>query len=127
MGKMRVTTKELKKFAEYNFQASYCQLTGIFSDSDYDFYTTGQYGWNFDAVYDKELSVLITTGYRNMFGMRIPQKLIDRYARQLENLRRKPPLGMTTKMILSTVSIIQKNFMRDLKDLYLKGDEHAND
>ena len=48
----------------------------LMDDLDPDFYTVGVYGWNFDAYVFHDNKVIITTGYRGMFGDQVNYEIV---------------------------------------------------
>lgn len=60
------------------FRCGYCDLQYIMRCHAPQFYNAGVYGWNCD-VYTIG-NIAITTGYRNMRGALIPDKLIKKYS-----------------------------------------------
>lgn len=87
--KTKITIKALKELASslnaVPIRLGYCELQELFNRSDVNFYTCGVYGWNFDAfiihfIDDQGYirTLLITTGYRNMFGYRPSWELIEK-------------------------------------------------
>ncbi len=75
------------------FRCGYCDLCNIFKYDDANFYNCGVYGWNCD-IYTYGLTAAITTGYRNMRGVRIPDDILKKYdgiaKKILENTFKKP-------------------------------------
>lgn len=78
MSKIKTSVKELKNSFCRVFYTGYCDLQCIMYHNP-DFYTCGIYGWNMDCYYNKDHDILICTGYRGMFGKRIPSDLIEKY------------------------------------------------
>lgn len=111
--KINVTAKQLRGLAKHEFRAPYAELQKIFRGVEPDFYTAGRYGWNFDAYYDKESSVLITTGYRNTFGRQIPHELIEHVEKHIEAVERGTSNYESTFAMLDA---IRKAFFRGLAD-----------
>lgn len=54
-----------------------------------DYCNVGQYGWNCDIYTEKEKGVVITTGYRNMKGERIPEEIIKKYSKNGKEIYKK--------------------------------------
>lgn len=81
--KMKTTAKFIKGIPADHIAIGYCGAQTLLSGSDPFAYTTGIYGWNFDAyqfhVPSKGM-VIISTGYRNMPGRR-PNNLKEYEAR----------------------------------------------
>lgn len=88
MPKARVTKKWLRYMwrGDKVLSLDYCALQNLLSNHSPDYYTCGVYGWNFDAYYI--YGVLITTGYRGMFGKSPSWQLTDEYEKKAEELRK---------------------------------------
>ncbi len=71
------------------WRCGYCDLQYIFSHDDERFYNCGVYGWNCDLIPDYANDQIITTGYRNMRGARIPSELIEKYSKKASATRAK--------------------------------------
>ena len=69
------------------FRCGYCDLQYITSRDDYQYYNAGVYGWNCDILVSHTYDIIITTGYRNMRGERIPSELIDKYTDIAKSIR----------------------------------------
>lgn len=69
------------------WRCGYCDLQKIFSRDDYQFYNAGVYGWNNDIFCDPINDQILTTGYRNMRGERIPTELIKKYSDRADAIR----------------------------------------
>ena len=54
-------------------------LQTVFSFTDPEYYNCGECGWNCDLYIDYEHDAIITTGYRNTRGKKIPYNLINKY------------------------------------------------
>lgn len=84
MNKIRVTRTALKE-AQYCVAIGYCDIRYLMTGVYADFYTSGVYGWNFDAYKNGEYC--ITTGYRGMIGKNISSLVapLEEEARKSEN------------------------------------------
>ena len=71
------------------FRCGYCDLQKIMRHTDPTYYNCGIYGWNCDLYTDSMTDTIITTGYRNMRGERIPSKLIEKYNKKADKLIEK--------------------------------------
>lgn len=80
MKKKSTSMTSLKAYGFKMFSAGYCDLQYIISRDYFQFYNAGVYGWNCDIYIDWSNQVIITTGYRNMRGERIPSDLIAEYS-----------------------------------------------
>lgn len=84
MNKIKTSMKICKQF-EKVFTAGGNSLSEIIVN-DPVYYNCGIYGWNCDLYVDYGHDMIITTGYRNTRGRRIPYELIEEFnekARQI--------------------------------------------
>lgn len=77
--KIKTTRNYLKNVYKNVYCAGYCDLQYIFRCTEAAYYNSGVYGWNWDAYADFNTDAVITTGYRNMIGSRVPDELIEKY------------------------------------------------
>lgn len=77
--KMKVTNKLLKNNYFKMYVVGYCDLQNIMQGIEPRFYNTGVYGWNYDVFESPDGRAVISTGYRNMQGVRIPSAILDKY------------------------------------------------
>ena len=77
--KIKVSNTMLKNNYFCMFRAGYCDLHNIMQGVEPDFYNAGVYGWNFDAYESPDGVAVISTGYRNMLGERIPSEILNKY------------------------------------------------
>lgn len=98
MPKIHTTKKELKNrfSSRYTFYCDYCDLQEMDFFIPPMYYTSGVYGWNFDA-YRLGCDYLITTGYRGMFGTRIDSDTLKRIKEKAVNLREKYNAGQISR------------------------------
>lgn len=77
-----MTKTSMKVTEKFNhvLQASYCKLQTIYRLQTPNFYNEGVYGWNCDLYIDQINDAIITTGYRNLRGAKIPDNLIKEYS-----------------------------------------------
>lgn len=71
------------KYIKNNFKTYYCgygDLQYIMHGQEANYYNAGVYGWNCDIYINYKHDIAITTGYRNMTGIRIPNEVIDKYS-----------------------------------------------
>ena len=76
--------KELKARFKKVIKLGYCQAQCLFPERMAQFYNAGLYGWNYDAIAIN--NVLITTGYRNHFGIIPDYELVKKYELKAQNL-----------------------------------------
>lgn len=89
MSKIHTSMKYCNNF-RYVFRCGYCDLQNLFGSSYTGtvLYNAGVYGWNCDLYPDYSNGVIITTGYRNMRGRRIPSEIIARYEEEAKKIRK---------------------------------------
>lgn len=78
MKKVKISMNECNYYSHV-FRCGYCDLDNILQDYPAQFYNCGVYGWNCDIYVDPTHDLIITTGYRNMRGDRIPSELLSKY------------------------------------------------
>ena len=81
--KIKVTNKILKNNYFKLWRVGYCDLQYIMQGYEPRFYNAGVYGWNFDVFESPDGRAVISTGYRNMQGVRIPSAIIDKYNKKV--------------------------------------------
>ena len=81
------TSMKITKRYNKVWRCGYCDLQKIVNRDDYNFYNSGVYGWNCDILCDPINDQIITTGYRNMRGERIPSELIKKYNDRADAIR----------------------------------------
>jgi hypothetical protein len=79
MSKQHTTIKNIRNNWAKVFRAGYCDLSYIFHHEEPQYYNAGVYGWNCDIYCDYSRDIAITTGYRNMAGIRIPDEILKKY------------------------------------------------
>ena len=92
--KIETTMKAIRNNYAKVFRVGYCDLQYIMRYYEPDYYNAGVYGWNCDIYIDHKRDIAITTGYRNMAGIRVPSEIREKYStiakEILENTFRKP-------------------------------------
>ena len=88
MSKIHTSMKYCNNF-RFVFRCGYCDLQTLFgsSYSGTVLYNSGVYGWNCDLYPNYEYDVIVTTGYRNMRGRRIPDEIINKYEEAAKTIR----------------------------------------
>ena len=79
--KTRESMKVTNNFRKV-FRCGYCDLQHVFHGVEPNYYNCGVYGWNCDMYVNYEYDMIITTGYRNMRGERIPSDIISKYEKK---------------------------------------------
>lgn len=70
--KTKTTRTQISSMYSTVYQCGYCDLQLLYRE-EARFYTCGIYGWNYD-VYVFRGTTAITSGYRGMFGMALPEE-----------------------------------------------------
>ncbi len=81
MKKQHTSIKDIRNYWGKVFRCGYCDLQYIMRGTEPQYYNSGVYGWNCDIYCDYGRDIAITTGYRNMAGMRIPSEIIKKYSK----------------------------------------------
>lgn len=84
--KKQTTAKNIRNWYSKAWRVGYCDLQNIFNGVSADYYTAGVYGWNFDAYESPDGESVITTGYRNMIGERIPSEILHKYDKKARDI-----------------------------------------
>ena len=79
MSKQKTSMKNIVNRYNKVFYMGYCDLQYIMKYEEPMYYNCGVYGWNCDIYVDFEYDIAITTGYRNMRGVRIPSDIYNKY------------------------------------------------
>lgn len=91
--KIKTTRKNINNNYRKVFYTGYCDLQYIMKNFDATYYNCGTYGWNYDVYTDAATDIAITTGYRGMFGERIPSELIEKYTTVAKKILQDLPFG----------------------------------
>lgn len=86
--KIKTTKKYINTVWKNVYCAGYCDLQYIMHGANPEYYNAGIYGWNWDAYADYKNDAVITTGYRNMTGRRVPTALIEKYTERAKEIIR---------------------------------------
>lgn len=84
--KIKTTRKNVQNRFKKVFCTGYCDLQYIMNGEEATFYNCGTYGWNFDVYTNFKRDIAITTGYRGMFGKRIPNEIIEEYTKNAKEI-----------------------------------------
>lgn len=87
--KTKTTRKYVNTVWQNVYCAGYCDLQYIMHGTEPTYYNAGIYGWNWDAYVDYKTNAVITTGYRNMTGRRVPDELIEKYTERAKEIIRR--------------------------------------
>lgn len=85
MAKTHTSMKFTKLFKNV-YYCYYADLQNTFYGYDADYYNAGVYGWNCDLYVDYRTDTVITTGYRNTRGERIPVEIIKKYENKAQEI-----------------------------------------
>lgn len=86
MSKIKTSMKYIKALYPVVFCCGYGDLQYICIGEDPVYYNCGVYGWNCDIYVNFKYNAAITTGYRNMRGVRIPSEILCKYSKIAENI-----------------------------------------
>ena len=83
------TSMKICNSFKHVYRAGYCELQYIAPKSiiEPQYYNAGLYGWNCDLYVDYASDTIITTGYRNTRGTKIPQDLLDKYSKRAAHIK----------------------------------------
>lgn len=76
--KKHTSMANITRYYSKVFRCGYCDLQYIMRLRPADYYNAGVYGWNCDIYTFGDIA--ITTGYRNMRGLLIPEEIIRKYS-----------------------------------------------
>lgn len=115
--KIKTSMTALRKaYPNYKiFRCGYCDLQFIVSKSDYQFYNAGVYGWNCDILVSHTYDIIITTGYRNMRGERIPSELITKYSECCQSIRSDKSLTLSQQQ--ESIEFLLNQFLCELSHM----------
>ena len=91
--KIKTTRKNINNNYRKVFCTGYCDLQYIMRNFDATYYNSGVYGWNYDVYIDAATDIAITTGYRGMFGVRIPSEILEKYTTAAKKILQNLPFG----------------------------------
>ena len=114
--KIKITRNILKNRFSKIFCCGYCDLQYIFHNLRPYYYNCGIYGWNYDVYANYCEDIAITTGYRGMFGTRIPAEIIKHFETEAKSAIEN--FSFTKSNLLdAALTDIQKRFFEVLKQL----------
>ena len=108
------TIKSIKKNWNKVYYCGYCDLQYIMSGVEPQYYNAGIYGWNCDIYCDALRDIAITTGYRNMTGVRIPDEIIEKYSKIAQNIL-ADARGTSWSIINEALENNRDNFFDELR------------
>ena len=70
------------------FSVPYCGLQFLLNryEEKCKWYSSGEYGWDWDAYVFKDRNIIICTGYRDMAGDEIPYEIYSLYNKKARSL-----------------------------------------
>lgn len=83
--KQRTSMKKVRNYSHV-FRAGYCDLHYIMNGYEPTYYNAGVYGWNNDMYVDYRTDTIISTGYRNMRGARIPDYIVKAFSENAKDI-----------------------------------------
>lgn len=119
MSKIKTSMKYIKALYPVVFRCGYGDLQFICNGVDPVYYNCGVYGWNCDIYVNYKYDAAITTGYRNMRGVRIPDEIIRKYSKIAENIYHTYPVDESSREALrETLSKNREEFWDALMAWY---------
>lgn len=115
--KNKTTIKYIKNNYAKIFRCGYCDLQFIMRGYDATYYNAGVYGWNCDIYTDIVRDIAITTGYRNMTGLLIPNEIIKKYSAIAKEIL-KNQFAKPYKEIEDALADNREKFFNELNTLY---------
>lgn len=97
MSKIKTSMKYINALYPVVFRCGYGDLQFICNGVDPVYYNCGVYGWNCDIYVNFKYDAAITTGYRNMRGVRIPDEIIRKYSEIAENIYHTYPVNESSR------------------------------
>lgn len=88
MSKIHASMKYVTKIFSKVYCAGYADLQFIMEGETPQYYNSGVYGWNCDIYANYTHDAIITTGYRNTKGKRIPSELIKKYSTIAQQIKK---------------------------------------
>ena len=90
MVKSEITREYLEELGDMHgvhvFSVPYCGLQFLLDRFEPKWYSSSEYGWDFDAYLFKEKNVVICTGYRDMAGDEVPDEIYRLYNQKARGL-----------------------------------------
>lgn len=114
--KRETTMKSIKNTFGKIYQVGYCGLQNIFRYESPQFYNAGVYGWNCDIYVDYGKNIAISTGYRNMRGVQIPNEIVEKYDKVALDIL-KDTFGKSYEDIKTALEENKENFLNEIINL----------
>ena len=114
MIKKRVSMLEITRHYINIYRVGYCKLQPIFNYLEPVYYNSGIYGWNCDIyIYN---NIVITTGYRNLRGQRIPDAILKKYNKKASAIIEKYKFDYLKKT--TALDKLRDKFFNELLENY---------
>lgn len=114
--KTHTTIKFIRNNFKKVFCSGYCDLQHIMRGTEPQHYNSGVYGWNCDIYCDFSRDIAITTGYRNMTGILIPDEIVEKYTNKAKAIL-KNTLKKSYDEINETLYNNRQEFFNELNNL----------
>lgn len=80
------TSMKITGYFKHSYCAGYANLQYIMNGYEPTYYNAGVYGWNNDMYIDYATNTIISTGYRNMRGTRIPDYIVKAFSENAKDI-----------------------------------------
>ena len=80
------TSMKVTGYFKHIYYAGYADLQYIMNGYEPTYYNAGVYGWNNDMYVDYRTDTIISTGYRNMRGTRIPNYIVKAFSENAKDI-----------------------------------------
>lgn len=115
MSKIHVSMKYVTRIFSKVYCTGYADLQFIMEGETAQYYNSGVYGWNCDIYANYTHDAIITTGYRNTRGKRIPFELIEKYSAIAQEIKKA---SVNTEEIKNALEENRKQFWQELTSNY---------
>lgn len=112
--KERTSMKVTENYSHV-FRAGYCDLYYIMNGYEPTYYNAGVYGWNNDMYIDYRTDTIISTGYRNMRGARIPDYIVKAFSENAKDIL--TARGLSYEQRRFAIGLNRRTFFNVLADL----------
>lgn len=109
------TAMKITGYFKHVYRAGYCDLQYIMNGYEPTYYNAGVYGWNNDMYIDYPTDTIITTGYRNMRGERIPDYIVKAFTENAKNIL--TARGLSYEQCRDAINENRRAFFNVLADL----------
>ncbi len=109
------TSMKITGYYKHVFRAGYCDVLYIMNGYEPTYYNAGVYGWNNDMYVDHRTDTIITTGYRNMRGTRIPDYIVKAFTENAKDIL--TARGLSYEQCRFAIELNRRTFFNVLADL----------